>query len=310
MNGVDTTEIEMLGELIRVSIAAYGQNSARSQQSSQGHIGMSDLGFCRQKALLMLKGVPQSDPDNVYAAQVGTAIHDYYAAALQAMFPDWLIEKERLCARFPGGYEVWGTPDWIVPPYNAIVDLKSVDGLQKIMSYGISQSQRFQRHGYAKAALQAGLLDPDKPVWVANYFVDRSARSKDSFFTFELYDPTLDNEINEWIDDVVYAARSGEDASRDIPSVVCSTICSHYTACRGGLEVHEGSEVIDDPETLAYVDLVVTGKAMRKEGESRYDEGRAHLVGINGVTPTHQIRWVEVGSKGTMRLDVDEIPAR
>jgi hypothetical protein len=49
---------------------------------------------------------------------------------------------------------------------------------------------------------------------------------------------------------------------------------------------------------------------MKKEGEAKYEEGRAHLTGINGVTPTHQIRWVEVGSKGTMRLDVDEIPDR
>lgn len=306
----DTTDIEMLGELIAVSMAAYGQNSARSQQSSQGKIGMSDLGFCRQKALLMLKGVPQSDPDNVFAAQIGTAIHDYYQTALRQMFPDWIIEKEQLTCRFPGGYEVPGTPDWIVPEYNAIVDLKTVDGTQKIRRYGVSQSQRYQRHGYALAAMQAGLLDKDRPVWVANYFVDRSAREKSPYFTFEEYDPTLTDEINEWISDVVYAARQGEDASRDIPSAVCAQICSHYTACRGGLEVHDGNEIIDDAETIAFVNLVVEGKALKKEGDLKYEEGRANLVGINGVTPTHQIRWVEVGSKGTMRLDVDEIPQR
>lgn len=306
----DDTGIKQLGALIEASIKAYGESSARSLQSNAGIIGMSDLGFCRQKALLMLKGVPKSDPDNINAAQMGTAIHAYYGEALREMFPDWIVEAERLTATFPGGYEVPGTPDLIAPPYNALVDFKSVDGLQKVSKYPVSNSHRYQRFGYALAAIQAGILDGDKPVWVANYYIDRSAREGGPFFTFEKYDPLLADEIGEWISDVVYAAKTGEDASRDIPSAVCKAICSFYSVCRGGLEVHDGNEIIEDPDTIALVDLVVRGKAMKKEGEMMYDEGRIGLQGINGVTPTHQIRWVEVGSKGSMRLDIDEVVSR
>lgn len=306
----DDTGIRQLGALIEASIKAYGEDSPRSRQSNDGVIGMSDLGFCRQKALLMLKGVPKSDPDNINAAQIGTAIHAYYGEALRTMFPNWVVEAERLTATFPGGYQVPGTPDLIVPEYNALIDLKTVDGLQKVSKYGPSNSHRYQRFGYALAAIQAGILDGDKPVWVANYYIDRSAREGGPYFQFEKYDPLLADEISEWISDVVYAAKHGEDASRDIPSAVCKAICSHYSVCRGGLEVHDGNEIIDDPDTIALVDLVVKGKAMQKEGERMYDEGRLGLQGINGVTPTHQIRWVEVGSKGSMRLDIDEVASR
>jgi len=306
----DTKDIEELGELIAVSMKAYGEKDARSVQSADGIIGMSDLGFCRQKALLMLRGIPQSDPDNITAAQIGTAIHDYYRKAMEEMFPEWVADKKKLVCTFPSGYEVPGTPDLIAPNYNAIVDWKSTDGFQKIKRYGVSTSQRYQRFGYARAAVQAGLLDPTRPIWVANYFVDRSAREKAPYFTFEQYDESLALEIDEWISDVTYAAKQGEDASRDIPSPVCAMICSHFTVCRGGLEVHEGQSLIDNPEHVAYIDMVVQGKDYKKIGDLMYEEGRANLVGIEGITDTYQVRWVEVGSNGTMRLDVIPLPDR
>ena len=306
----DTKDIEELGELIAVSMKAYGERDARSVQSADGIIGMSDLGFCRQKALLMLRGIPQSDPDNITAAQIVTAIHDYYRKAMDDMFPDWIADKKKLVCRFPSGYEVPGTPDLIVPEYNAIVDWKSVDGTQKIRRYGVSVSQRYQRFGYAHAAVQAGLLDPTRPIWVANYFIDRSAREKEPYFTFEQYDESLAIEIDEWISDVTYAAKQNEDASRDIPSPVCAMICSHFTVCRGGLEVHDGQEVIDDLETIKYIDMASDGREYKKLGDLMYEEARAALVGINGVTDTYQVRWVEVGSKGTMRLDIVPLPER
>ena len=306
----DTKDIEELGELIAVSMKAYGERDARSVQSADGIIGMSDLGFCRQKALLMMRGIPQSDPDNISAAQVGTALHDYYRKAMEEMFPEWIADKKKLVCKFPSGYEVPGTPDLISPDYNAIVDWKSTDGFQRIKTYGVSTSQRYQRFGYARAAVQAGLLDPSRPIWVANYFIDRSAREKGPYFTFEEYDDTLAFEIDEWIGDVVYAQKQGEDASRDLPSAVCAQICSHFTVCRGGLEVHDGQELIRDEATVQSVGLVVDGRRMQKIGKAMDEEGRAALVGINGITDTHQIRWVEVGSKGTMRLDIIEIPAR
>lgn len=306
----DTKDIRELGELLAVSIKAYGEQDARSIQSADGIIGMSDLGFCRQKALLMMRGIPQSDSSNIYAAQMGTAIHAYYRKAMEEMFPEWIADAQRLVCTFPSGVQVPGTPDLVVPDYNAIVDWKSTDGFQRLRTYGVSTSNRYQRFGYARAAIQAGLLDPSKPVWVCNYFIDRSAREKDSLFLFEEYDDSLANEIDEWISDVTYANVQGEDASRDIPSPVCAKICEFFTVCRGGLEVHEGQEVLDDEETIQYVEMANTGKEMKQIGDAMYEEARANLVGVNGITPTHQVRWVEVGSKGSMRLDIIPLPDR
>lgn len=303
--------IDLLGEIIAAGIKAYGEGSDRSVQSAEGRIGPSDLGFCRQKAALMIRGIPQSDSDNyIFAAGIGTAIHEYYSKALRDFFPEWTLDSKRITATFPSGYEVSGTPDIIATDYNAIVDIKSVDGYEKVSKYGPSMTHRYQRHTYALAAIQEGLLDPTKPVWVANYYVDRSAREGGPYFSFEEFDPTLTDEIDEWIGDVVYAVKTGEDASRDVVSVICSRICSHFTACRGGLEVHEGNELITDEDRLHAVEMVVESKVLKKKAEKMYDEARVTLIGTNGVTDTHQVRWVSVGAKGTMRLDVDEIPAR
>ncbi len=298
------SDIAILGDLITTAVRAFSDNSPRTAQSNAGLIGMSDLGFCRQKALLMMRGIAQSDPNNTAAAQIGTAIHDYYRRAIEQMFPEWIVDSQRVVAKFPGGYEVPGTPDIIATDYNAIVDIKSMDGFTFIKRLGPSQSNRYQRHGYALAAIQMGLLDPSKPVWVANYYVDRSARESEPYFVWEEFDPTLTDEINDWIDDVVYANKTGEDASRDVASSVCVRFCPFFTVCRGGLEVFDGNELITDETQVDAARVVYEGRQGIKELEQQVDAGRDVLVGVNGITDEYQVRWVSVGAKGTMRLDV------
>jgi hypothetical protein len=76
---------------IDASLTAYMDNSARSVQASEGRLGPSDIGFCRQKAALMVRGVEATDAPPKWAAAVGTAVHNYVEAAIKQMFPDWTI---------------------------------------------------------------------------------------------------------------------------------------------------------------------------------------------------------------------------
>lgn len=312
------SDISTVGDLLGTLIKAYGESSDRSQQSEAGIMGPSDLGFCRQKAVLMTRGVPQSDSTSIAAAQIGTAIHAYVAEAFKTMGnPDWIVDNEKVTATFPSGAAISGTPDLILPDYNAIVDTKTKDGFQWEKREGMSQANRYQIHTYALGAMQAGLLNPEAPVWVCILYIDRSGKEQEPYFIWEQYDATLIDEIDSWITDVTYAVKNNEDASRDIPSPVCEKICSHFTACRGGLTMNEGGEFIEGDLAKA-VDMYVEGRDMEKEGATLKREASNMLYGVNGTTGTYQVRWTEIQpstvdsfeKKGYSRLDVRKVRSR
>lgn len=277
------TPIAAAGALIAAAIKAYGESSDRSMQSAAGIMGPSDLGFCAQKAALMTRGVEQSDSTSISAAQVGTAVHVYVADALRVMFPHWIIDSHRVRAMFPSGAEVSGTPDIIAPDLNAVFDVKTVDGFEWVKREGTSRNHRWQRHTYCLGAIQEGLLDPDKPIYVGNLYIDRSGKEPEPYFTFEEFDYTLSEEIDSWIADVQYAVMNKEDAMREIPAPVCEKICSYFTVCRGNLPVNEGAEVIDDPERVAAVKMFVEGRDLEKMGAQMKKEAGSRLIDSNGT---------------------------
>lgn len=313
------TDISTLGTLISTAVKAYGEGSERSIQSAEGRLGPSDLGFCRQKALLMLKGTEQSDSTSIAAAQIGTAVHAYLADAIKAFFPDWVVDERRVTAKFPSGAEVSGTPDIIATPYNAIVDNKTVDGFEWVKREGTSQNHKYQRHTYCLGAIQEGLLDPSKPIYVCNLYWDRSGKESEPYFTWEEFDPTLTDEIDSWISDVTYAAMHDEEASRDIPAPICEKICSFFTVCRGGLPTYEGGELIEDQERIVALRMYIEARDMEKMAAQQKKEAQVRLVGTNGVgnvdgTP-YQVRWTYVNptrveafdKNGFERMDVRKV---
>jgi len=289
-----------LGPLLAACIKAYGEGSERSMQSVEGRLGPSDIGFCRQKALLMLKGTDQSDSTSIAAAQVGTAIHAYVAEALRQFFPNWIVDAQRVTAVLPSGVEISGTPDIIAPDYNAIIDVKTVDGFSWVRREGTSQNHKFQRHLYAIGAMQAGLLDSGKTVYVGNLYIDRSGKEEEPYFVIEEFDITLTDEIDSWIGDVMYAAKNGEDASRDIPAPVCEKICSFYSECRGGLPTLEGGESIEDADRVAALRLYIEARDLEKQAASDKRAAQAILYGTNGTADIDgtmfQIRWTHINA--------------
>jgi hypothetical protein len=296
-------------------------NSARSVQASEGRLGPSDIGFCRQKAALMVKGVEQTDAPPKWAAAVGTAIHNYVEAAIKEMFPDWLvgsIDQVRVTATLPSGGEISGHPDIVIPDRNTVLDIKTVDGFQWVKREGTSQQHKYQRHLYAMGCLAAGMFDKTKPVYVGNVYFDRSGKQAQPLVIVEELDPMLTDEIDSWVGDVIYAVKNNEDASRDIPAAVCERICSHFTACRGSLETYEGGELIMDSELLTAVDMYTEARNMEKTAKQMKDEASARLAGVNGSTGQWQVRWVEVQpsrvesfeKNGYSRLDIRKARSR
>ena len=282
--------------LISDALRQHMDGSARSIQASDGILGPSDIGFCRNKAALMTKGVPATDTPPKWAAAVGTAIHNYVEAAIKEAHPDWLvgsIDNVSVTATLPSGAEISGHPDIVVPSANAVLDIKTVDGFEWIKREGTSKQHKYQRHLYALGLIQSKLLDGNKTVLVGNIYFDRSGKQPDPLVIVEDMDPTLTDEIDSWIQDVIFAVKNNEDASRDVPAAVCERICAHFTACRGELETYDG-EFIEDPELLSAVDMYVQAREAKKEAEAMQKAAQAILNGVNGSTGTYQVRWVDV----------------
>lgn len=301
---------EVIGSMIGQAIVGAIDNSARSAQKDSGILGPSDIGFCRQKAALVTRQVQPTDARaSIWSAGVGTAVHHFVEDILRGTFPDWIIESERVTAVLPNGAEISGTPDIIIPEWNMVLDIKTVDGFAWVKREGTSQNHKYQRFLYADGACRAGHLDRDKPVWVANVYFDRSGKEATPHVEMEEIDWSMADSISEWLDDVIYAVKNDEDAQRDIPSGICEKICEFYTACRGGLPA-EDSEYITDPETIAAIDMYVEGRNIKSQATKMMDAAKAVLTGVNGSTGQWQVRTTHIPGTtlaATQRAGYDKI---
>jgi hypothetical protein len=269
----------------------------------------------------MTRGVEPTDSTPIMAAAIGTAVHNYVEAAIKSMFPDWLvgsIDQITVTTTLPSGAQISGHPDILIPADNTLLDLKTKDGLQWVKREGASQSNKYQRHLYIMGAIASGYLDPSQPIYVGNAFLDRSGKEELVITDTAEWDPTLTDEIDAWVTDVIYAVKNGEDASRDLPAAVCERICSHFTACRGALDIHDGAELITDSELVSAIDMYTDARDMEKTAKQMKDEASSRLHGINGSTGKWQVRWVEVqpsrveafDKQGYARLDIRKQRAR
>lgn len=289
---IDTSIVDTLEQEFTDRILSAGHNTARGAQSKAGILGPSDLGFCRAKAVHMTRQAPR-DERPAWAAQVGTAVHAYLAGILTGYMDGWDFDPGPLTATFPSGAEVTGTPDAIGP--NTLIDFKTVDGLSYVKQHGPSQNHRYQRHTYALAALQAGLFDADDPILVGNLYLDRSGKEPRPYLALEAFDPTLTDEIDSWIGDVIYAVQHSEDPQRDVPAPVCQAIgCEFYAHCRGDLPIAGGGDFISDTETVQAIDMYVRGRDMEKAGQKMKKDAEKLLIGVNGTTGEWTVRWTTI----------------
>lgn len=294
-----------MATLTRTALRAWDMDRARSIQGRMGQIGPSSLGFCRQHALLTLKEVGPTDEDRVWPATIGTVVGEVAEAALRKVHPEWAYQYPVSCT-FRNGASLSGHADVVDLDTQTVWDVKTKDGLAAVRRSPWTQSYDFQTWTYVRGLQQEGVFDPDKPCYQGLIYLDRSGATDEPYCVVKEWLPTTENEIVAWIDDVIYAARTGEDAARDIPSPVCAQICERFTACRGVLEDSRGGGVWDDPmlvdAALRYREI---GLEM-KELISERDEHRRTLTGVEGIVGPLQVRWTHVN--GTFQPGFDKPP--
>lgn len=301
---------------IATALANHNNAAARTQQSRAGILGPSDIGFCRQKAVLVTRQVQPTDKVSKWSAMVGTALHNYIEAALKEEHPEWIlgsIDELTVTATLPSGARISGHPDIVIPAENTVLDIKTVDGFEWIKRQGSSQSHKYQRHLYAMGCYQAGIFDPEKPIRVGNVYFDRSGKDPNFIVISEEFDPSLTAEVDAWVQDVIYASANNEDASRDVAAAVCERICEFFTVCRGGLDVNDGQEFITDSHLLTAIDMYLEGDRLAKEGDRMKKEAKQELSGVNGTTGEVQVRWVHVNATTvpeTTRAAYDRLDVR
>ena len=319
----------------------------RSAQQQAFRLGASNIGHCQQAAVFMIRQTPPTDERDKSAAFFGTVAGDAIEKQMKRRHPDWLFQTD-LVFNIPSGgdlgahadiirpadacveveeFEAWHAfhhareagelegPELPQPYVQGVDDLKSKDKLDVIKKYGPSKQQVFQLTIYASAAIDAGLLDPTKPIRLADVYFDRSGAQHEAYTFGWWYDPAVLLEIDDWINDTKYAVINNAPASKDKPREWCWNWCEYATLCRGNDTDVEG--LIEDPETLAAVDLYSQGLEHERTGKKMKDIAKLSIPdNLSGSTGTHNVRWVEVGPTvvkesfrpGYRKLDIRPVP--
>ena len=276
LDSKDEIDLKPVTDAASAFVYAAIQNASnqtdRSQQQQDHFIGLSTLGHCRQYAALMVKQTPFSDERDKTPAFFGTVAGDAIEKQIKKDHPDWLTQGE-VEFHIPSGGTIMGHFDIVVPASaateehpQAVWDLKSKAELESVKRYGVSTQQIFQIHAYTKACIDAGLLDPSKPIFCGDIFFDRSGRDKNPFTIAHVYSEDVIGFIDEWINDVKYAVLHGEDASRDMPREWCWSYCEYATVCRGNDTDVEG--LVEDPEFLAGVSMQVEASELERRAKN------------------------------------------
>lgn len=335
-------------ESVRAAINNRSNNTDRSKQQQNFMLGVSNLGHCKQYAKLMLEQTPFSDERDKTPAFFGSIAGEAIEAQLRIEHPGWNIQGEGFFPLPSGGgidghwdivipkeegvtWEEWQANsaaiaeqealrdageewEYIEPVYmQGVWDLKSKDKLAVIKKMGPSRQQIYQIHAYTKAAIEAGLLDPTKPIIIMDVYFDRSGHELVPHGVAHIYNEDVIGFIDEWVNDVIYAVKHQIDAEREMPRDWCWSWCEYATICRGFDTDVQG--LIRDPEKVAAVATYNDGLNMVREGEKLKKAAKPVLEGVNGSTGTHNVRytWINpseyaVARKGYFKLNVTPVP--
>jgi hypothetical protein len=306
-----------MSTLVLSAIKAYDSKRPRSIQSVEGLLGPSDLGFCANKAALTTKGIPDSDSKSTWPAMLGTAVGEWVENGMKEAFPDWIVgtvDQVRVEHTFPSGATVGGTPDLVMPSWNAVYDDKTKDGFEWVKREPWSRNHLWQVTTYVLGLIDKGILDPTRPITMGLIFWDRSGEIEQPYVVTRLFDPSVEDEIDHWIGEVIDAVKHDTEAAKEIPSPVCERICEKFTACRGQLPDSD-SDLITDPDLIGAMKMYLEGQQMTKDAKRLTSQAKTMLDGVSGVGEGIQVRWTHVNGsqvpsferQGYDKIDVREV---
>ena len=292
-------DTETYAETMRLTLRSYDSQRPRSKQTQAYLLGVSDIGGCPQYAKLLTEQTPFSDAPDTTAAMWGTFLHEGITKARAHANPT-LIHDALVKINLPNGVEVQGHPDEIDPEENSITDYKTVDGIAVPRRSGPTEKQEFQVDLYALGAVQAGLLDPDKPITVRIIWFDRAGKDKIPHVWQKEWHPDNVNPAVDWLDSVMYAVTNHEDAERTPPVDFCAATCPFYSVCRIP-DLPEVDELITDETIKQAVDSYLAGQVMSKEGEALKRSAKSLIDGVSGMVELDdgrqvRARWISIGA--------------
>ena len=216
---------------------------AARPRSLQQAVGWSEVGGCRAALGFRLDGAFTTDDTDTWAAQRGTALHEYLGPILDG--PGVRIEVETSYRGIPGHAD-------IVEP-DSVIDIKTTTLANSKLwagDHSLLYPKRVQAHGYAAGLVDAGDLPADCTVRLLVVPVDGTFA--DWWAYEEPFDRTLADEGADRLEEVRARMAAGEALPRDKPYAFCEKWCSYFSLCRDAYDPKALPE-ITDPELAGAV---------------------------------------------------------
>lgn len=292
--------------------------SERGMQSAEFRLGVSDMGYCSERARRMLNRQEPDEDVDLLKAFLGTHIGDGVEEAVKFGWPNAIIQSE-VSITLRGElntYTLPGHPDIILPEDGVLLDGKTSYGLGLPRRTGmVDQQKMFQRHLYGMAAFEDGMFGdiPFEDIKVGNVWIDRAGVEQSLHVKLEPLSVEVVEEAARWLDSVVYAWQHNEEAMKEPAREVCATTCGYFRTCREWQS--DATGLLEDPRILTAVEMYTEGHVLEKRGKAMKDQAKDALRGVRGTTREFTVRWTDVGAvsvkagtrKAHQRLEVKKI---
>ena len=272
-------------------------HDAARPRSRQAEVGWSEVGGCRAYLGFRLEGAWHSDETDTWAAQRGTAIHEYLQGILAG--PGVRTEVETSYRGIPGHADIVDA--------RSVTDIKSktlASSLVWQQKPGTMRQARIQAMGYAAGLVDAGEL-PDSAT-VRLLVVPADGSFTDWWAWEETFDRSLADEGADRLEAVRALLLAGEALPKDKPLQFCRSYCGFFSLCRSQ-DDPSAAEEITDPELAGAV--AAYGEANKIFSAAKKDKERLAPVirGLRGVAGDWRI---SLGQGGEDRSVLDEEAVR
>ena len=249
----------------------YDRSRPRSVQVA---VGWSEVGGCRAALGYRLRGDFITDDPDTWAAQRGTAIHEYLQTALDGDGVWFELDTEY--RGIPGHVDM-------VDGYG-VTDFKTTSLANSKLwatDHSLLRPKRIQAHGYA-----AGLVDEDRVdeegLTVRLLIIPVDGTFADWWAYEEPFDRSLADEGADRLEDVRERMARGEPLPKDKPYAWCVAWCPFVSMCRDG-DDPKAAEVITDPEMVAAVTAYGETHAVYAAAEKEKKRLAGIIRGLRGT---------------------------